>query len=260
MPRSGYNIICGLVLIGLCLTGCGTYKRNVMFKPSPDFEGRGVDPAMINAEKNYLIQPNDQLKLDVLSNKGERLVDPNSAITSSTGTVSAPPAEPIYKVELNGTVKFPMVGEIALAGKTIREAEAILETEFTKFYKESYVILTFANKRVIVLGSTTGQVIPLTNENVSLIEVLALAKGIGNDGKANNIRVIRGKEAYVVDLSTLESAVTSNMTILPGDIVYVEPIRRPFAEGLRDYAPFMSVIVSLATLIVVFTTNNQSSN
>jgi polysaccharide export outer membrane protein len=232
-----------------------------MFKPSPGFEGRGVDQRMLTAEKDYVIQPNDQLNLEVLSNKGERLVDPNSALPApSSPTPVTPLPDPSYKVGLDGTVKFPMIGNILLAGKTIREAESELEKRFGEFYKECYVIVTFANKRVIVLGSTTGQVIPLLNENVSLVEVLALAKGIGNDGKAHNIRVIRGKEVYIVDLSTIEGAISNNMIILAGDIVYVEPIRRAFAEGLRDYAPFMSLLVSIATLIVIFTSNTQGTN
>lgn len=215
---------------------------------------------MLAAEKNYVIQVNDQLNLDVLSNNGERLIDPNSALV-------APPAsgaqqvttDPSYLVAVDGSIKFPLIGNVPLAGMTIREAEAMLEKEFGKFYKECYVMLSFVNKRVIVLGATTGQVIPLTNENVSLIEVLAMATGTGASGKAHNIRVIRGKEVYIVDLSTIEGAVKNNMMIHAGDIVYVEPVQRPFAEGLRDYAPFMNIIIGIATLIVVFTASNSSN-
>ena len=36
-----------------------------------------------------------------------------------------------------------------------------------------------------------------------------------------------------------------------GDIVYVEPIRKPFSEGVRDYGPILSIITTLTTLIVV---------
>ena len=39
----------------------------------------------------------------------------------------------------------------------------------------------------------------------------------------------------------------------PGDVVYIEPIRRPFSEALRDYAGILTVVTSLTTLIVVIT-------
>jgi polysaccharide export outer membrane protein len=37
----------------------------------------------------------------------------------------------------------------------------------------------------------------------------------------------------------------------PDDVVYVEPVRRPFAEGTRDFAPILSLAISLASLLVV---------
>jgi len=163
--------------------------------------------------------------------------------------------QPTYLVTRDSTVKFPMIEPISVAGMTIREAEQKLQTEYSKYYKECYVLLTFSNKRVIVLGSPTGQVIPLVNENVSVVEVLALARGIGNDGKAHNIRLIRGNDVYLLDLSTLQGLKDANMIVQPGDIIYVEPIRRPFTEGARDLAPIMSLTLSFLTLLVLFVNN-----
>ena len=111
--------------------------------------------------------------------------------------------------------------------------------------------LQYTNKRVIVLGAPGGQVIPLTNENIRLVEVLALAKGFNNDAKSHNIRVLRGDQVFVADLSTFDGYVKNNIPIQPGDIVYVEPIRKPLTEGLRDYGPILSIITTLTTLIVV---------
>jgi len=155
-------------------------------------------------------------------------------------------------------VKFPMIEPVSIVGMTIREAEIKLQSEYNKYYKECYVLLTFNNKRVIVLGAPGGQVIPLINENVSVVEVLAMAKGLGNgnDGKSNNIRLIRGNDAYVLDLSTLDGIRQGNMIVQPGDIIYIEPTRRPFAEGARDLGPVLSLVISLATLVVVFVANN----
>jgi polysaccharide export outer membrane protein len=82
---------------------------------------------------------------------------------------------------------------------------------------------------------------------------LALAKGINNDARASNIRVMRGDTLFIADLTTFEGYKKNDILIEPGDIVYVEPIRRPVLEGLRDYGPIMSILTSLTTLIVVIT-------
>jgi polysaccharide export outer membrane protein len=251
------SLLAAFTLLLAC--GCGSYKQNVMFRVPEGFaEQKNAQAA--EATKNFVIQVNDYLQLEVYSNKGERIIDPNGElVTNANGTATQVPAErvqPMYLVTVDGTVKFPMIEPIPVAGLTLREAEIKLQGEYNKYYKECYVILTFSNKRVIVLGSPGGQVIPLVNENVSLVEVLALAKGIGIDGKAHNIRLIRGENVYLVDLSTIDGLKKGNMPVQPGDIVYVEPIRRPFAEGARDMAPILSLTLSLATLIVVFLANN----
>ena len=93
--------------------------------------------------------------------------------------------------------------------------------------------------------------IPLTNQNITLVEVLALSKGLNNDAKANNIKLIRGEHVYQVDFSTIQGFKDGNMLIEAGDVVYVEPIRRPFTEALRDNFAIISLIVSLGTLIAV---------
>ena len=228
-----------------------------MFKPPEDFVAKQATQAEA-AASNYVIQVNDYLKLEVYSNKGERIVDPNGELLNGNNVSPQNQTlrtQPPYLVTADGTVKFPMIEAVAVAGMTIREAEQTLQAQYNKYYKECYVLLTFSNKRVIVLGSPGGQVIPLVNENVSVVEILAIAKGIGNDGKAHNIRLIRGNDVYILDLSTLEGLKNGNMIVQPGDIIYVEPTRRPFAEGARDLAPILSLVLSLATLVVVFSVN-----
>ena len=97
--------------------------------------------------------------------------------------------------------------------------------------------------------------ISLLNENSSLVEVLAQAGGIDLGAKAHNIRLIRGNlsdpEVYKIDLSTIEGLKASIITIKPGDIIYVEPWRRVWLEGLKDVAPIFSLVSSVLTLALV---------
>jgi polysaccharide export outer membrane protein len=234
---------------------CANYKQNIMFKPEEGFQPSQIQKEAIDAEKNYVIQVNDRLELDVYSNKGERIIDPNGELLKgqvANAQNKEESEEPTtYLVLVDGTAKFPMIGPVRLVGLTIRQAEEVLETEYNKFYKECYVTIKFSNKRVLVLGATGGQVIPLVNDNVTLVEVLALAKGIGNDGKAKDIRLFRGKETYLIDFSTIDGLQKGNMIVQPGDLVYVEPLRRPFVEGSRDLAPMLSMLVSFVTLVIV---------
>lgn len=215
-------------------------------------EGYEVKQLVELAERNYVIQKNDYLQLDVYTNKGERLIDPDLELTKELNNqnVDTKP-KPEYLVDIKGVVKFPMIGEVKLEGLTIRLAEELLQKAYESYYKDSFVILKYVNKRVIVLGAPGGQVVPLINENVHLVEVLALAKGLDNFAMAHNIRVLRGDQVLIADLSTIEGYIKNNILIEHGDIVYVEPIRRPVSEAFRDYLPILTALTSLTTLIVV---------
>jgi polysaccharide export outer membrane protein len=217
-----------------------------------------IEKEAIATERNYLIQKNDLLRLDIYSNNGEKLIDPNpemsggTAKTSNQSSQQTPTEQTSYLVDLNGLAKLPMIGEIKLEGLTLRQAEEVVQKEYSKFFKEPFIKMSYSNKRVVVLGAPGGQVIPLTNQNITVAEVLALAKGVDNMAKAHNIRLIRGSHYYQIDFSTFQGYNEGNMIVEPGDIVYVEPIRRPFIEAFRDNSVLLYPLVTIVTLIVAF--------
>jgi polysaccharide export outer membrane protein len=242
-----------LLATAAILASCGSYRHNILFQVDP----ASVQQQTAEAESNYTIQPNDLLTLEVYTNQGEKIVDPNRESFKDASATSANLSPQQYLVDIQGKVKFPLIDQLSVSGLTLSQAEELLQQAYGKFYEDAYVVLGFTNKRIIVLGAPGGQVIPLNNENMRLAEVLALAKGISIDGRGNNIRVIRNDEIMVADFSTFEGYKKSNFVMKPGDIVYVEPVRRPFTEALRDYSPAITIVTSLATLIfIIFQANN----
>lgn len=239
------------------MSSCASYRQNIMFKSTETEAAEKAKKAASSTEKNFQIAKNDRLIIDIYSNGGERLIDPNPELSKSNQNLqSTTEGDPVYLVDIGGMIKLPMIGEIKLEGFTLRQAEEILQKEYAKFFKEPYVQLSFVNKRVIVLGAMGGQVIPLENENITVVEVLALGKGLNNDSKAQSVRLIRGERVFEIDFSTIEGFKNGNMLVQSGDIVYVEPVRRPFSEGLRDYSGIISMLVALATLITVLSNVN----
>lgn len=244
-----------LLITGAIFASCAGYRQNVLFQVSPG----DVHQLQAEAEENYRIQPNDYLALDVYTNNGERIIDPNRESFQDGNAAVAPGASAAalaYAVDIDGNVSLPLVGAVGLGGLTLKEARERLQKEYEKFYEQPYIVLRFTNKRAIVLGAPGGQVIPLANENMRLAEVLALARGVPTDGRGNNIRVIRGDEVLVADLSTFKGYQSGNVLIKPGDIIYVEPVHRPFIEALRDYSPVITIVTSLATLIFIISQVN----
>lgn len=242
------------LVIGFIFSSCASFKQNIMFSVAAG----DVVQQVKNAEANYVIQKNDLLQLEVNTNLGEKIIDPNlESFKQGAGQTQIKERE-TYLVDVNGMVKLPLINEIRLEGLTLKQAEELLQKEYAKYYREPFVTLAYTNKRVIVLGAPGGQVVPLANENMRLTEILALAKGLATEAKAHNIRVLRGDKVFVADLSTFAGYLKNDMIMAPGDIVYVEPVRRPVSESLREYGPVVSIVTSLAALVVVILQLNNN--
>lgn len=239
------------------LSSCGTYRNRTMFTTDDTLTPQ-VASAVAQAHANYSIQQHDYLEVDVYTNGGELIIDPNQEIVRAFGTggnVAQTREKPQFLVREDGYAKLPLIGEIKLAGLTLHQADSLLESAYAAYYEGAFVITRYANKRVVVLGATGGQVIPLQNEDMNLLEVLALAGGISPQAKTNNIRLIRGDlahpEVHLIDLSTIEGMRKSSLKVLSGDVIYVEPVQRLTAEAIRDISPILGLVTSLLTLALL---------
>jgi polysaccharide export outer membrane protein len=170
-----------------------------------------------------------------------------------------------YLVRNDGKVNLPMIGTISLAGKTLQQSDSILSAEYTKYYFGVFAITKVLNKRAIVLGPTAAstKVIPLENDNITVLELLALAGGMPDNGKANNLRLIRGDtknpDVQIIDLSTIEGMRKASMNVEPNDVLYIEPVKRILPQTLQDIYPLISLALSILSLIILVGTINRTN-
>ncbi len=226
-----------------------------MFKIEDEKDMAYLTSQVSAIERNYIIQPNDYLDLKVYTNKGERIIDPNYELQNNINQNRRDEEKPVFLVQIDSSVNFPMIGRVKIAGMNLNDAEEYLSMKYDEFYKGAFVKLRYLNKRVIVLGAPGGQVIPLENEKMSVLEVIALAGGIDEEGKAFNVRLIRGDlhnpEVFLIDLSTIDGMVKSQSEVLPGDIIYIEPNRKIVTESARDFMTVFSILISSVTLVAL---------
>ncbi len=254
-------------LIIILLSSCKIYRNRIMFQTEKEIIPANVQLAASEANDNYTLQQNDFIEVEVYTNEGELIIDPNNEIMREIGAGMNMQQmnlrrNPQFLVREGGLVKLPLLGDVPLEGLTVNEAEALLQREYSAFYEDAFVILRYTNKRVIVLGATGGQVIPLTNENMNLVEVLALAGGVGLQSRVDKIRLIRGDlndpEVRIINLSTIEGMKDAQLKVISGDIIYVQPVQRIAGEAVRDISPIFGLITSTLTLILLI--NNLTNN
>jgi polysaccharide export outer membrane protein len=221
----------------------------------------------LNKVADYRICPYDKLSIKVYTNNGSRMMDVMAGVSNgeTSGTVggqsAGAPTEGI-KVDADGNIRLPLVGEIMLKGMTTAEAEKFIEDRFTKFYIEPFVQVNVVNKRVVIFTGSggAGEVINLVNEKTTVIEAIAMAGGIGDKGKAKSARLIRKEgdnfKIYHVDLSSLDGLNGGHMTVAANDIIYFDQVKGYTRSLTTDLSTIVGLLTSVIFIYEIFL-NNQ---
>lgn len=247
-----YIVLYGAMFISL--SGCGI-NSNIMFKEAKGEEMVVSDTIPLNPKEDYKISIDDKITFTLSTNDGKRIVESLSGvgdINRTQGTTQE------YLVRKSGFAELPVIGEIHLAGMTIAQCEDSLEVQFSKEYQDPFVQVKVTNQRVIVFpgNGADAKVIPLMNNNTTLMEAIAQAGGITERGKARSIKVMRRegdvRKVYKIDLSTIEGLPYADMIVQGNDYIYVEPNPELTKGVVKEIAPILSIFSSALVIFTVF--------
>lgn len=238
-----------LPIILVCLSSCGI-NSNLMLKTPTNFV---YDSIPKQKDVEYRLAPNDIISFELYTNSAFKLLD----MTTSEESGSARGVSAIsLPIDQDSMCKFPTLGSLNLTGLTLREAEDSLEKRYAEYWKEPFVILKVMNRRVVMFPGNAGDamVINLTSNNTTLMECLALAGGISDDGKAYKIKLIRNNDkgersVFLIDLSKIDNLALGDIVMQSNDIVYVEPHKKVIRETAKELAPIISIISSTIVII-----------
>lgn len=244
-----YIVISLLTL--LVFSSCRNMRSNRMLKTPDDFVFDKLIDSLVS--NDYVIARNDAIMYRIYANNGYKLIDLTS---ENNGMIYRNEIDVV--VENDDSIKMPLIGRVKIAGLTVKQAEEFLQKKYAKLYIDPFVNLRITNKRVIVFPGNGGvaRVLNLANNNTTVIEAIANAGGIMEDGKAFRVKLIRKSDdpskpalVYLMDLSTIEGIRDGNRTVQAGDIIYVEPRYRPLYAFSREVAPIVSLMTSLVVLL-----------
>jgi len=257
-----------LALIGgisLLFSACKVFYPNVMFQTPKDYEF--VDFDTVPAPQ-YLIQPGDQLQVQVMTNEAVGNVRTLVPVFQAGGmgmNMQQGQRGMSFLVRADSTVNLPELGPIKIVGYTIPEAEQYLVELYGDKYVEPFVIVRVNNRRVIVYnGGSSGSVVTLANENMTLIEVLAQVGGISSNGKAYRVKVVRGDlddpQIDLIDLSTVEGMREAELIMQPNDIIYIDPRMNVASGFLREISPILGLITTGTTIYLLIANLSNRGN
>ena len=213
-----------MLIISSLFIGCKSIKKkvnsNLMFQIEEDSAFK-FDSIPLKPSTDYKIGPGDRFSFYFSTNDGEKIVYNLSGVDPNTNMNRMNASNLMiqdYLVRTDGTAELPVIGILKVSGLTAIQLEDTLVDILSKNYVSPFVQIKLTNQRVVIFsGRGVAQVLPLPNVNTTLLEVLASAGGIGEDGMANSIKLIRktneGKLGEIVK-TRLELKVLADVGLL----------------------------------------------
>jgi polysaccharide export outer membrane protein len=215
----------------LCCVACGS-SPPVVAKSLPSAvtfqRPETLDPAVVKEAMGhregepYRVGPGDSLLVAVYGHP-ELSIAPytGSFIDGQGGRLSG------LVIDNDGTIQFPLIGSVKVAGKTSEELRAFLERELATYVKEPKVTVQVAfagSIRYYLLGQFSSPGLKYSDRPVRLLEAMALGGSVVLEtASLRTAYVARGGKRLPIDFRRLviEGDLRQNIPLRSGDIILV---------------------------------------
>ena len=134
------------------------------------------------------------------------------------------------QVAEDGTINYPLIGEVPAAGKTAHELEQSLTAKLgAKYLRDPQVtvmIKEYNSQRVTVSGSVKTSGVYAIKGNTSLMQVIAMAGDVDTATDSGDVVVFRTidgqRSAARFDIDAIKAGRAADPQVEPGDVVVVD--------------------------------------
>ena len=169
------------LIIGFCaflLFGCNSYKNVPYLQDTYVKNDAQLPHPMYDAK----IMPKDLLTITVNTTDPEsanlfNLTAQSSFNSARSTSLSQSPTLQQYLVSNEGTIEFPVLGNLQISGLTKSEAESLIRDRLGEYLKEKPIVtVRRANYKISVLGEVARpDIFTINHEKINIFEALSLA-------------------------------------------------------------------------------------
>ncbi len=179
---------------------------------------RMEDPlAAVAKAYEYKVQPHDVLTVIVWDHP--ELTIPAGEFRSEAATGNP--------VAADGTMFYPYVGTLEVAGKSLRQVRELLVERLAKYIQKPQLdvkVAAYRSQKVQVSGEVMApSTLPITDVPMRALEAINLAKGFGPEANLQDVTLTRQGKVYSLDLLALQERgdVSQNWLLQDGDVLHV---------------------------------------
>ena len=132
-----------------------------------------------------------------------------------------------HTVTTAGTIFYPHVGVVQVAGKTLAEVRQLLTERLVRYVTKPQLdvkVVSFRGYRVNVTGEVMGQgTFPITDLPMRALDAIGFAKGPNPDADLRRATLTRDGKTHLLDLQAVNELgdVSQNWLLKDGDILHV---------------------------------------
>lgn len=266
MPKNFFKIlfyVFTLIFFSSCIT-----SRTVNYMQKPGlFIPHYKDTVFF---EDYKLRKGDRIYITVYSTdeKTNMIFNGSSSSRMMSGSTSSANDLYTYLVDESGNINLPMVGELNIEGKTVREATVVVEKAIESLFKFSTVEMKIAQRYFSIIGNSVNGLIQMPKEKINIFQALALAGDIGVSGDRSKLKILRENPNGTTTLKTFdvrsEDIVHSSyFYVEPNDVIYIQDDEKQFFS-VTNLPMLFSTVLSTASfgvfiydILVPSTSNSQ---
>jgi polysaccharide export outer membrane protein len=249
-------------LLLILSTSCAS-RKVIYFQSKEKRKGEIVDIPSYRLENVVRFQPDDVLGITVnvpgeatvASDYNLPLVPAATTENSTEDPINQGVGSQAFLVSKDGTIDFPVLGVIKVAGYTKKKKEKHLkELLSTKLVVPAIVTVRLLNFTITVTGEV-GSPGPKTvsKDHINILEALALSGDMTINGRRDDIRLLRpkpdgGYTEISLDISREDIISSPYFYLHQNDILYVIPGRTKTQSA--DVSPRWGFAVGLSSLAI----------
>ncbi|WP_246379203.1 polysaccharide biosynthesis/export family protein [Gluconacetobacter johannae] len=183
---------------------------------------------------------------------GRTTAGPISAGSGAGNTTASLEALPPIEVDDQGSIPFPYIGRIHVAGETPPQLAKMIENQLASKSQSPQVIvrvMTDLHNSVIVSGDIHRpgrQMLTLAHEG--LLDIIAMGGGATHSSEDSMVLLTRHGVTGRIPLRTLENNPDQNIPLMPGDnvqVIYLPRTYTVFGATQVTQTPFNTPILTL---------------
>ncbi len=254
------TLLISITISALMFTGCISQKKIAYFKTIDATSADSIN-MIFNAQHEPFLGNGDVILITVTGLDPLAVAPFNLPLvmyaTPGSDKIYASPTLQTYTIETNGTINFPVIGYLKIAGLKKTEAVALIKEKLLPYLKDPIVKIEFMNFQVTVLGEVNrpGRY-SINDEKISLLDALGMAGDITIYGRRENVlitREIEGKlEFKRINLNTDELFKSPYYYLKQNDILYIEPssVKTTASQNIPLYLSTLSTISAISTSVM----------